>query len=222
MELRFDDLLAENQDLYLFDCEEGRVIFRLLPYKKYAAAKYIILSYPEFMWSIEESIWSNCVIEHTILGGADSDHLHAGLVTTIAQLVLRYSCAVRPDDANEQLNEARYSLVDAVQRAIIFICEAFPSYLPESLEKMTWRDILKRLAQAEVILNKTFEFRDQAGQPIDDSGNIFAELNQRGQESLIDQVARSGFDPSNANKELDSEEWGAPKGDFDIRNKRGR
>lgn len=129
---------------------------------------------------------------------------------------------MRPDEANYELDEARYSLADAVQRAIIFICEAFPSYVPENLEKMTWRDILKRLAQAEVILNKTFVFQDPASQPIDDSGKIFADLNQHSEDSIIDQVAASAFDPRKHNQEFSQEEWGSPKGDFDLRNHRGR
>lgn len=214
MELRFDEVLAENQDLYLFECDEGRVIFRLLPYKNYAAAKYIIQAYPEFRWSIEESIWDSCVIEHTALSGANVDHLSAGLVSTIAQLILKYSCCIKPEEANDQLAEARYSLTDAVQRSIIFICEAFPSYLPEHLEKLTWRDLLKRLAQAEVILNKSFQFSDVASQPIDDSGRIFNELDRMSQDSTIDRIRD--------NKDLAKEEWGSPTGDFNIRNRRGK
>lgn len=217
MDLRFDEILAENQDLYFFECDEGRVIFRLLPYKKYAAAKYIILAYPEFRWSIEESIWESCVIEHTVLGGTDIDNISSGLVSTIAQLILKYSCSTKPAEANDQLDQARYSLQDAVQRAIIFICEAFPSYLPENLEKMTWRDILKRLAQAEVILNKTFEFRDQASQATDDSGKIFAELDQFTQNKMLDKVM--DFDPAKENQQFQKEEWGSPQGDFNIRNR---
>lgn len=221
MDLRFDDLLAENQDLYLFENEEGRAVFRLLPYNKYATIKYILSSYPNFATTIEEDIWNDCVIEHNFFSNADVDNLKAGLVSAVASVVMQKSCATNPDEANLELGEARSYLQDAVQQAIIFICEAFPSYLPEHLEKLTWKKLLKRLAQAEIILNKNFQFQGQSNQPQDDGTRIMKELNQMSEDKIVDSVLNSKFNFSQDNQELNSEEWGAPKGNFNIRD-RGR
>lgn len=221
MDLRFDDLLAENQDLFLYENDDGRVLFRTLPYRKYATVKHIMTLYPNFIETIQDSIWDECVLEHTLLSGADKNHLKAGDVSTVVDLILKKSCSTSPDEANYQLDEARAYLQDAVQQAIIFICEAFPSYLPEDLEKLTWMKILKRLAQAEQILGKSFEFRNAASTPQDDSGKIFSELNSRSQEGIIDQIANQGMDFARENSEFHKEEWGNPSGDFNLRNLRG-
>lgn len=177
-----------------------------------------MLAYPEFRWSIEESLWDECVIEHTILSGADLEYLHAGLVSTIAQLILKYSCSTKAGQANEQLDDARMSLQDATQQAIIFICEAFPSYLPENLEQLTWNKLLKRLAQAEVILGKSFEFKDPASQQIDDSAKIFQDLNK----FTEDQIMNGAIDFAKENQELREAEYGAPSGDYNLHRTRGR
>ena len=221
MDLRFDDLLAENQDLYLFENEEGRAIFRLLPYNKYSVIKYILAAYPSFANAIEEDIWHDCVIEHTFLSGASVDNIKAGTVTSVASLILQYSCATEANQANSELEEARSYLQDAVQQAIIFICEAFPSYLPEDLEKLTWKKILKRLSQAELILNKNFQFQTVNSQPQDDSSKIMQELNKLSEDTVVDNIVNSTFNFNEDNQQLHSEEWGAPKGNFNIR-ERGR
>jgi hypothetical protein len=217
---RFDELLAENRDLYLFEYEAGRVLFRLLPYQKYTSAKYIILSYPTFRWAVEDDIWEDCVIEHSILGGASPGLLASGVVSTVVQLILKMSCSVHPEQANEELDEARGHLQDAVQQAIIFICEAFPSYLPEALEKMTWKDILKRLAQSEQILGKTFEFRGVTSHHVDDSGKIFKDLDELSQDHYLDQAIKTPVNFAKDNGAMHEADWGSPSGDFNIRNRR--
>jgi hypothetical protein len=221
MDLRFDDLLAENQDLYLFENEEGRAIFRLLPYNKYSAVKYILNAYPSFSTTIEEDIWQDCVVEHTFLSGASTDNIKAGTVSAVATAIMRQSCATEPGQANQELEEAREYLQDSVQQAIIFICEAFPSYLPENLERLTWKKILKRLAQAELILNKNFQFQSVNSQPQDDSSKIMKELNKLSEDTVVDNIVSSAVNFNEDNQQFHSEEWGAPKGNFNIR-ERGR
>jgi hypothetical protein len=221
MDLRFDELLAENQDLYLYENDDGRVLFRTLPYRKYATVKHIMSLYPNFIETIQDSVWDQCVLEHTLLSGADKDHLKAGDVSTVVDLIIKKSCSTNPDEANQELDQARAYLQDAVQQAIIFICEAFPSYLPEDLEKLTWMKILKRLAQAEQILGKSFEFRGTTSTPQDDSGKIFSELNSRAQETMIDEISKQGMDFNKENAQFHTEEWGNPSGDFNLHNLRG-
>ena len=160
MDKRFDEILVEHRDVFLFECAVGRVMFRLLPYQKYAIARHSIRNYPTLRWALEDDIWEECVIEHTFDTGIDN--IPAGVITTVTQLILKFSCSQNTQDANMVLDAARAGLQDAVQQAIIFVCEAFPSYLPEDLEKMSWNQILIRLAQAERILGKRFEFKDSA------------------------------------------------------------
>lgn len=216
MDKRFDELLVEHKDLYLFECEAGRVMFRLLPYNKYTHAKYIVQNYPTFRWSLEDDIWEECVIEHTF--DCSVDYIYAGVITVVTQLILKLSCSSRTDEANYTLDIARNQLQDAAQQAIIFVCEAFPSYLPEDVEKMRWNDILKRLAQAEIILNKSFEFKSETSQEIDDSAKIFKELDEH-YENNIDAVISQPVDFEADNSDFYMEEFSDPKGDFNINNR---
>jgi len=170
----FELALKEHKDLYLFEVSKGRVLFRLLDYDSYRSIRYVMKNYLEFKFDLEDRIWNECVIDHTF--SFSKDHIEAGIVTTISQIILFYSAPHNVRDINKDLSEARDSLNDAVEQAIITICEAFPSYLPETLEKLPWRVIVKRLAQAERILTKDFEFQDATSQNKDDSGRIFKDL----------------------------------------------
>jgi hypothetical protein len=208
--VHFDEVLKEHRDLYLFTEEDGRVIFKLMDYEFYKATRYIMQAYPEFKFDLEDRIWDDCVLEHTFNNG--KDYLPAGIVTTVSQMILYLSCPQSIEDVNIQLEDARALLSDAREQAIITICEAFPSYLPENLEKMTWPILLRRLAQAEQILKKQFEFKNPTSQPIDDSDKIFKNL---------EEFTNVAVDFKKVNKELYQEEFGTPSGDFNLRNARG-
>lgn len=215
----FKDILTEHENVYLFEIEQGRILFRLLPYRDYATFKYILQTYPKMKWEIEDQIWHQCVVEHTF--GFGSDYIEAGVVTTVANIVLWFSCSKTSDEANVILDASRVSIQDAVQQAVLFVCEAFPSYLPETLEKLTWVNLMKRLAQAEVILNKSFEFKAPAGQDTDDSGKIFERLDEVSESSIDDIVHSNAVDFDKVNNGLMQEEFSAPEGDFNLRNIRG-
>jgi hypothetical protein len=215
----FRELVNEHTNVYLFEIEQGRVLFRLLAYQDYSTFKYCLLNYPNMKTQVEDEIWESCVVEHTF--GYASDYIDAGVVSTVANLILWFSCAKKPSDANATLDASRAQLSDAVQQAILFICEAFPSYLPETLEKMNWHNLMKRLAQAEVILNKTFEFKDPASQQTDDSGKIFNMLDEYSEMNIDDIVDAPPIDFDKVNNELMKEEFGTPQGDFNLHNIRG-
>lgn len=206
--MNFDKVLKKHRDLYLFELEEGRVMFHLLDYEAYKATRYIMKSYPEFKFDLEDRVWDDCVVEHTFTNGKDFND--AGLVTTVSQMILYLSCPQSTEGVNTQLQEARGFLSDAREQAIITICEAFPSYLPETLEKMTWAVLVRRLAQAEAILKREFEFQDNTSQQLDDSGKIFDRL---------EDYTNTAVDFSKVNSELFEEEYGNPTGDFDLRNR---
>lgn len=206
--MNFDKVLKKHRDLYLFELEEGRVMFHLLDYEAYKATRYIMKNYPEFKFDLEDRVWDDCVIEHTFHNGKDFND--AGLITTVSQMILYLSCPQSTEGVNTQLQEARGFLSDAREQAIITICEAFPSYLPETLEKMTWAVLVRRLAQAEAILKREFEFQDNTSQQLDDSGKIFDRL---------EDYTNTAVDFSKVNSELFDEEFGNPSGDFNLRNR---
>jgi len=208
--VEFSKALKEHRDLYLFITEEGRLMFRLLDYESYKTFRYIMQVYPEFKFELEDTIWDECVIEHTYVNGRD--YLSSGLVTTISQLILYLSCPQSTDSINMQLDDARGTLVDAREQAILTICEAFPSYLPETLETMSWNTLVKRLAQSEYILKREFEFNNTASQQPTDSDRIFDRL---------EEFTNTDVDFSKINKELYQEEYGIPQGDFNLKNTRG-
>jgi hypothetical protein len=207
----FDRVLKENRDLYLFQLDSGRIMFKLLDYESYKTIRYIMQAYPDLKFDLEDRVWDDCVLEHTFPYG--KEYIPAGIATTTAQLILHLSCPSSIDSINTQLSQARVLLTDAREQAIITICEAFPSYLPEDLEKMTWSMLLRRLAQAEAILKRQFEFTAPASQPLDDSGKIFDRLKE---------YTENAVDFAKVNKELYKEEFGKPSGDFNLNNNRGR
>jgi len=207
----FDKVLKEHRDLYIFETGQGRVMFHLMDYEAYKATRYIMQAYPEFKFDLEDRIWDDCVLEHNLDAGRDN--IDAGIITTISQMILYLSCPQSIEAVNMQLEDARGLLNDAREQAIITICEAFPSYLPEKLEKMSWPMLLRRLAQSEAILKREFEFKDAASQPVDDSAKIFQRL---------EEFTNTSVDFSKVNQELYNEEFGTPKGDFNIHNQRGR
>lgn len=209
--MEFDRLLSQHRDLYLFQIDSGRAMFKLLDYESYKAIKYIMQAYPNFKFDLEDRVWDECVIEHTFPFGKDM--MPAGIITTVAQSILFLSCPNSIESINTQLNDARGLLADAREQAIITICEAFPSYLPETLEGMTWPVLLRRLAQAEAILKREFEFAPAASQPIDDSGKIFDRLRE---------YTESTVDFRKVNADLYKEEYGNPSGDYNLHNIRGR
>lgn len=209
--MQFDEVLKIHRDLYLFTTDHGRAMFKLLDYESYKTIRYIIQAYPDFKFDLEDRIWEECVLEHTFTNG--KDYLNAGIVTSVAQLVLYYSCPQSVEQINVQLSEARYSLQDAREQAIITICEAFPSYLPEDLEKMSFAVLLRRLAQSEAILKRDFEFQIPTSQPMDDSGRIFDRLQE---------YTDTAVDFRKVNSELYDEEFGKPTGDFNLHSVRGQ
>jgi len=208
--VNFSEALQKYKDLYLFHHLDGRVLFRLMDYASYKSARYVMLTYPNFKFDIEDEIWEKYVVEHTLPNAKDD--LGAGIVTTVAQLILYLSCPQSIDGINEQLAEARTLLSDAREQAIIAVCEAFPTYTPEIVEKMSWQTITRRLAQSEQILKRELAFQSPASQPPSDSDRIFERL---------EEFTDTAVDFSKVNNELYNEEFGAPAGDFNLKNIRG-
>jgi hypothetical protein len=154
------ELYGKYKDLYLFNTGKGSVLFKALSYDKCETAKRICKSYPALAPIVEDNIWEECVIEHTLPGTLST--LNAGLVSTIVRLILGFSNPTSQQDIEYDIREVREKSNNIREDIIIKICQAFPSYSPDQVEAMEWRTQLKRLVQAEKILGTTFSFIDKA------------------------------------------------------------
>jgi hypothetical protein len=213
---KFSQLKKEHGRVFLFESAEGRVMFVLLEYGDYATYSYLLSVYdnPSMIAKVEDEIWEKCVVEHTLPQGFDN--MKAGIVSSVSQAVLFLSCPKDPEGANQDLNFSRNSIQDALQQVIIFVCEAFPSYVPEDLENMPWSKIIKRVAQAEMILKKEFSFHPPNSQNKDDSDKIFNDLEKFGSDNLDKLVKTPVIDFEKENRELLQQDLGDPKGDFNL------
>lgn len=149
-------LLKEKRSLYIYDSPDGRILFSILPLEEYEIIKRVAEEFPALIPDLEEDIWSKCVIEQSF-GGTEAD-LNAGIITTLAQLVMRLSCPQDIISIESDLELARKSLDNVVKQLILKVCEAFPAYTPDEVEQMEWNDLINKVAQAEKILGKEVEF----------------------------------------------------------------
>ena len=152
------ELYGKYKDLYLFNTGRGSVLFKALSYDKCETAKRICKNYPALAPVIEDDIWRECIIEHTLDGTVDT--LNAGLVSTIVRLIIGFSNPTSQRELEQDLTEIRGQSKNIKEDVIIKICQAFPSYTPEQVESMDWKTQLRRLVQAEKVLGTTFSFFD--------------------------------------------------------------
>jgi hypothetical protein len=151
-------LYGKYKNLYLFNSGRGSVLFKPLSYEDCETAKRICNNYPALAPVVEDNIWEECVIEHTLPGTVDT--LNAGIISTIVRLILGFSNPTSLQDIEYEINEIRENTKNIREDMIIKICQAFPAYTPEEVEAMEWKTQLKRLVQAEKILGATFTFGD--------------------------------------------------------------
>lgn len=155
------ELYGKYKDLYLFNTGRGSVLFKPLSYSKCEDAKRICNSYPALAPIVEDSIWEECVVEHTLPGSIDT--LNAGIVSTIVRLILGFSNPSSQAEIDEDISELREKSKNIREDVVIKICQAFPAYRPEDVEDMDWKTQLRRLVQAEKILNTEFSFVQSEG-----------------------------------------------------------
>ena len=116
-------------------------------YKELAVNQFLV---PD----IEEEVFRNCVLDATI-DYEDIDSLNAGIITTVFHSILSVSGPRSLSEIEIPLNFYRTSLQNVEEQIPLLICSAFP-YKPEDIEELEWPTVLKRLAQAEIILSNTF------------------------------------------------------------------
>lgn len=150
------EMYGKYKDLYLFNTGKGSVLFKPLTYADCQTAKRITKAYPALGPVVEDNIWEECVIEHTLPGTLET--LNAGIVSTIVRLILHFSNPSSLEEIQRQVDLLRDEAQDIRDEIVTKICKAFPAYKPEEIENMEWTQQLKRLIQAEEILGTKFEF----------------------------------------------------------------
>lgn len=156
-------IYSQHRNMYVFKTAQGSVLFKLLDYNKVKIAEKICNAYPSLAPTIEDNIWEECVIEHSFPYVLDD--LNAGIVSTVVRVILRMSIPATLDEVEKVLQEARDQNADIRDDIIIKICQAFPAYKPEEVEGLDWQMQLKRLSQAEKILNIKFEIGGASATP---------------------------------------------------------
>ena len=159
MNNRVSKVFKDHSTVYMYQSDEGRALFSLLSLKDYRVAEKISTEFSSLIPDVEEEIWDTCVIEHSF--GSDILKLKAGLVTTVAQVIIRLSAPNGLLDLEAGIEDARSQLNDIREQLVLKVCEAFPAYNPASVEDLDWPTLAKRVAQAEKILGATIEFNTQ-------------------------------------------------------------
>lgn len=158
---RLSEVFKKNPQLYLYDSPEGRAVFRLLTLEEYRVAEKLSKECPATLPSIEEEVWDMCIVEQTF--DPEMDRLNAGTVSTIAQVILFLSTPQDLKGVEAKMIEARAEANKTREMLILKVCEGFPSYTPEQVEKFDWPTLAMRVAQAEIMTGKPIEFNKDGG-----------------------------------------------------------
>jgi len=128
----------------------GTIYFYLPNWKEYKAFSSLLASNVLSAAQIEDIIFDKYVLNSDIIKEVLENK--AGIISTVASLIMRLSGTEDIEVISEMLNLARErsNLFDA--QIISLICHAFPAYKPEDIENMSWSEVILRLAQAEQLL----------------------------------------------------------------------
>ena len=127
-----------------------RIPFRLLTWKQYTAYWQLMIKGNVIPAVIEQEIFKECVLEYDYID--QINELRAGVISTVATLIMQLSGPVDIKGFNPMLDTCRDHIDTLDSQIIMVICRAFPAYKPEDIEEMPWSKVLMRLAQAERIL----------------------------------------------------------------------
>lgn len=145
-----EEAKRRNRTLRLTFPDGKRIPFRLLTWERYSAYWELLLKGHVVPAIIEQEIFNECVLDYDYI--ANSGNLRAGIVGTIAAVILQMSGPNNPSLFNAAIDSCRQHIDTIDSQIVMVICRAFPAYKPEDIEQMTWNKVLFRLAQAERIL----------------------------------------------------------------------
>lgn len=149
-------LLAGEELYHIVLDDRGPIIFKLLPYSSFLSIQFLLQENPRIAPVVEDEVWQTCVLEHPY--NEPLDELHAGTVTTVANLILFLSGLPSLEDKQELLTASRIQVQNDFRLQLqTAICQAFPGYTPDQLERLTLPQLMRRLAQAEMIAGQPFK-----------------------------------------------------------------
>ena len=150
--------------LYVTQFEWGAVIWRPLSWSEVDLYEKLFMAAPGAKAELEEQIFRDCVVEHP-LPEEDFDNWQAGIITTVANQIVKVSSATHPEEFIGRLNRVREEVAGNVLYQIYAsIMKVFP-YKMEELIAMPLETLLERLAMAEVILGDKLPIQIEKAPP---------------------------------------------------------
>lgn len=158
--------LLQNQEIPLFRIkiphgvnEESEFFFTKIPWGEYKHIRYLEKARILSPWDIKCKVFEKYLVETSILKSKDIENLPAGIVNTVADLILMLSDSgtIPQDDGtidipkfNSKLNLYRYIAQNSIEyKMYTIICLVFRAYTFEILERMPMDQILLLFGTAE-------------------------------------------------------------------------
>jgi hypothetical protein len=170
----------EHGILYVTRFEWGAFIWRPLGYDEAALYEGLFKSAPRAKADLEDEIFRDCVVDHP-LPEEDYDNWQAGIVTTVAQLILFFSTVRNPQELLQRLHAARDDLQnDLIKQLFMKVIAVFPSYTLEKLRSLPVESFLEILAIVESLTGDELKIQEEEKPKIPYFHNIdFDAENQR-------------------------------------------
>lgn len=185
--------------LYVSQFEFGAVIWRPLSWNEVGLYEKLFLVAPGAKADLEEQIFNDCVTEHP-LPQEDFDHWQAGIVTTVANQIVKVSAATKPEEFLSRLEMIRQEVSsNALYQIFATIMRVFP-YKMEDLLAMPLETLLERLAMVEIITGEQVQIQVEEPSPT---------------------RRRGAVDTEAANRELRNVDHAPPEGDWNLDRMRG-
>ena len=178
------------------------IVYRLLTWSEYLTYTDTIQAGAIPSFYIEEKIFSTCVIDETDVEAIDL--FYAGDILTVVGLILYQSGPQDVESIDAKLEEKRKLVGSITNQITALICQAFPGYTPDDIEKMNWDDVTEKLALAESILIA----QNILSEPLEISGKA------------KNKIKPGPIDFNRANRDLAQSYLGAPPGDWNLDRKR--
>ena len=154
--------------VYKTQFDDGFVLWKVLPWRRFKGLRESRLALGGLIdIEIEDAVYEEAVFfssydslppkdldseEYDLFLKTDRDHQPAGIVSTIVKTILLASGVTKGERIFSQLDYQRSLIGNIEDQIVVLICRAFPGYTPEQIDEMDWPTVLKRAAQAEMIL----------------------------------------------------------------------
>lgn len=193
------DAYKKSGVLYVTQFAWGAVIWRPLSWSEVGLYEKLFVMAPSAKAELEEKIFHDCVTEHP-LPQEDFDSWQAGIVTTVANQILRVSASTRPEEFLQRLESIRQVVSnDVLYQIFARIMRVFP-YKMEELLAMPLETLFERLAMVEVITGDKMQIQIEKPTPSQLAGPIDFEAE---------------------NKKFREVDFAPPVGDWNIHRRRG-